>query len=89
MKVYNPMACQTNGPGVGLSAWNKMACTSGRTPTSPKLWTRETGAAPPDGEVGELVMTCLCRQGMPILRYRTRDLTRFCRVAPVAAPPPH
>lgn len=22
-------------------------------------------------------MTCLCRQGMPILRYRTRDLTRF------------
>ena len=31
----------------------------------------------PDGEVGELVMTCLCRQGMPILRYRTRDLTRF------------
>ncbi len=31
----------------------------------------------PEGEVGELVMTSLCRQGMPILRYRTRDLTRF------------
>ena len=31
----------------------------------------------PEGEVGELVMTCLCREGMPILRYRTRDLTRF------------
>ncbi len=29
------------------------------------------------GEVGELVMTNLCREGMPILRYRTRDLTRF------------
>jgi phenylacetate-CoA ligase len=31
----------------------------------------------PDGEVGELVMTTLCRQGMPILRYRTKDLTRI------------
>jgi len=31
----------------------------------------------PDGETGELVMTTLCRQGMPILRYRTKDLTRI------------
>ena len=31
----------------------------------------------PDGEVGELVMTTLDRQAMPIIRYRTRDLTRF------------
>ncbi|WP_243313052.1 phenylacetate--CoA ligase family protein [Fundidesulfovibrio agrisoli] len=30
-----------------------------------------------EGEVGELVLTTLCREGMPILRYRTRDLTRF------------
>ena len=37
----------------------------------------ERNEAVPDGEIGELVMTCLCRQGMPILRYRTRDLTRF------------
>lgn len=29
------------------------------------------------GEIGELVMTTLKREGMPILRYRTRDLTRF------------
>jgi len=31
----------------------------------------------PDGETGELVMTTLRREGMPILRYRTRDLTRI------------
>ncbi|MBN1380443.1 MAG: phenylacetate--CoA ligase [Deltaproteobacteria bacterium] len=31
----------------------------------------------PDGEEGELVMTTLLRDGMPILRYRTRDLTRI------------
>ncbi len=31
----------------------------------------------PDGEEGELVTTTLCREGMPILRYRTKDLTRI------------
>lgn len=31
----------------------------------------------PDGEEGELVMTTLMREGMPIIRYRTRDLTRI------------
>ena len=30
-----------------------------------------------DGEEGELVMTTLLREGMPILRYRTKDLTRI------------
>ena len=31
----------------------------------------------PDGEVGELVMTTLDREAMPLIRYRTRDLTRI------------
>jgi phenylacetate-CoA ligase len=31
----------------------------------------------PDGETGELVLSCLCREATPILRYRTRDLTGF------------
>ena len=31
----------------------------------------------PDGEVGELVLTTLKREAMPLLRYRTRDLTRI------------
>ena len=31
----------------------------------------------PDGQVGELVFTSLTKQAMPILRYRTRDLTRL------------
>jgi phenylacetate-CoA ligase len=30
----------------------------------------------PDGGIGELVLTTLCREAMPLLRYRTRDLTR-------------
>ena len=37
----------------------------------------ETLAPVPDGEEGELVLTTLVRDGMPILRYRTKDLTRI------------
>src|SRR5271169_1788479 len=36
-----------------------------------------TGEALPDGEEGELVFTSLTKQAMPIIRYRTRDLTRL------------
>ena len=35
-----------------------------------------TGAPVPEGEVGELVITSLTRQASPVLRYRTRDLSR-------------
>lgn len=36
-----------------------------------------TGAPLPDGEPGELVFTSLTKEAMPIIRYRTRDLTRL------------
>src|SRR6201992_2945515 len=36
-----------------------------------------TGAVLPDGERGELVFTSLTKQAMPVIRYRTRDLTRL------------
>jgi phenylacetate-CoA ligase len=36
-----------------------------------------TGEALPDGEKGELVFTSLTKQAMPVIRYRTRDLTRL------------
>lgn len=37
----------------------------------------DTGAAVPDGEVGELVLTNLGRTGSPLIRYRTGDLVKF------------
>ncbi len=37
----------------------------------------DTGAVLPDGEVGELVLTSLTKEALPIVRYRTRDLTRL------------
>jgi len=37
----------------------------------------ETGEVLPDGELGELVFTSLTKEAFPIIRYRTRDLTRL------------
>lgn len=37
----------------------------------------KTGQHVPEGEVGELVITTLRKQGAPLIRYRTHDLTRF------------
>ncbi|HJV59469.1 MAG TPA: phenylacetate--CoA ligase [Albitalea sp.] len=39
----------------------------------------ETGRAVPEGEAGELVITTLTKQALPMLRYRTRDITRIDR----------
>ncbi|MEO1676867.1 MAG: phenylacetate--CoA ligase PaaK [Pseudomonadota bacterium] len=43
----------------------------------PEIIDPETGAVLPDGELGELVFTTLTKEGLPIVRYRTRDLTRL------------
>jgi phenylacetate-CoA ligase len=43
----------------------------------PEIVDPETGAVLPDGEVGELVFTSLTKEAMPVIRYRTRDLTRL------------
>ena len=43
----------------------------------PEVIDPETGEALPDGEKGELVLTALSKQALPIIRYRTRDLTRL------------
>ncbi len=43
----------------------------------PEIIDPETGAVLPDGEFGELVFTSLTKEALPIVRYRTRDLTRL------------
>ena len=43
----------------------------------PEIIDPQTGQALPDGERGELVFTSLTKEGMPVIRYRTRDLTRL------------
>jgi phenylacetate-CoA ligase len=43
----------------------------------PEIVDPVTGATMPDGEPGELVLTTLTKEAMPVIRYRTRDLTRL------------
>jgi phenylacetate-CoA ligase len=43
----------------------------------PEVIDPDTGAVLPDGEPGELVLTSLTKEAMPVIRYRTRDLTRL------------
>ena len=43
----------------------------------PEVIDPDTGEVLPDGEEGELVFTSLTKQAMPVIRYRTRDLTRL------------
>ena len=43
----------------------------------PEIVSPETGTVLPDGEFGELVFTSLTKEALPIVRYRTRDLTRL------------
>jgi phenylacetate-CoA ligase len=43
----------------------------------PEIVDPETGKVLPDGEFGELVFTSLTKEALPVIRYRTRDLTRL------------
>jgi phenylacetate-CoA ligase len=45
----------------------------------PEIIDPQTGAVLPDGEHGELVLTSLTKQALPVIRYRTRDLTRLLK----------
>ena len=78
MKVYNSYGLsEMNGPGVGFECLEQAGLHIFEDAYLPEIVDPDTGLPVPDGVIGELVMTSLCRQGMPILRYRTRDLTRF------------
>ena len=50
----------------------------------PEIIDPGTGQPVPDGEAGELVLTTLTKEGMPLIRYRTRDLT--CLLPPTTRP---
>jgi phenylacetate-CoA ligase len=43
----------------------------------PEIINPDTGAVLPEGSEGELVLTCLTREALPTIRYRTRDITRL------------
>jgi phenylacetate-CoA ligase len=66
------------GPGVAQElARSKEGPTVWEDHFLPEIVDPVSGAVLADGEPGELVLTSLTKQGMPVIRYRTRDLTRL------------
>jgi phenylacetate-CoA ligase len=66
------------GPGVGQQcADSRDGLTIWEDHFFPEIIDPESGRVMPDGEPGELVLTSLTKEAMPVIRYRTRDLTRL------------
>ena len=66
------------GPGVAQEcAETKDGLTIWEDHFYPEIINPETGEVLPDGEEGELVITSLTKQALPVIRYRTRDITRL------------
>jgi phenylacetate-CoA ligase len=71
------------GPGVGQEyADTKDGLTIWEDHFFPEIIDPDTGKRLPDGEEGELVFTSLTKEAMPVIRYRTRDLTRLLPGSP-------
>jgi phenylacetate-CoA ligase len=78
LKAYNSYGLsEMNGPGVAFECLEQSGMHIWEDAYLAEIVHPETGEPLPDGEVGELVITTLCREGMPLIRYRTKDLTRF------------
>ncbi|MGI8868759.1 MAG: phenylacetate--CoA ligase PaaK [Mycobacteriales bacterium] len=66
------------GPGVAMECIEtKDGPTVWEDHFYPEIVDPDTGEPTPEGEIGELVLTSLTKQAMPVLRYRTRDLSRL------------
>lgn len=61
------------GPGVAAECSYHQGLHVNEDHFYPEVIDPETGKRLPDGEFGELVFTCLSREALPLLRYRTRD----------------
>lgn len=70
---------EMNGPGVAFECPEKNGMHLWEDNFIMEIIDPKTGEQLPEGEEGELVLTTLCREAMPILRYRTKDITRMIR----------
>jgi phenylacetate-CoA ligase len=67
------------GPGVAMECTEKRGMHIAEDHFIPEIIDPVSGEPSPDGESGELVFTCMTKEAMPLLRYRTRDRTRLIR----------
>jgi len=78
VKAYNSFGMsEMNGPGVAFECTEQNGMHFWEDCFLVEIIDPDTGEAVPDGEIGELVLTTLDREMMPLIRYRTRDLTRI------------
>lgn len=78
IKVYNSYGLsEMNGPGVGFECPRQRGMHIWEDSYMVEIIDPTTLEPVADGEYGELVLTSLRREAMPILRYRTKDLTRI------------
>jgi phenylacetate-CoA ligase len=67
---------ETGGPGMGVECPARAGIHVWGDHYVVEIVDPATGAVVPDGTLGELVVTTVTRQGLPLVRYRTHDLTR-------------
>jgi len=78
MKAYDIYGLtEIIGPGVAFECEAQNGIHVNEDFFYPEIIDPDTGKTLPAGEKGELVFTTLTREGTPLLRYRTRDITRF------------
>lgn len=78
VKAYNCFGMsEMNGPGVAFECKEQYGMHLWEDCYIVEIINPDTLEPVPDGEVGELVLTTLDREMMPLIRYRTRDLTRI------------
>ncbi|HBG88078.1 MAG TPA: phenylacetate--CoA ligase [Marinilabiliaceae bacterium] len=65
------------GPGVSFECEHQCGLHINEDHFIPEIIDPETLEVLPEGELGELVFTTITKQGLPLIRYRTRDLTRL------------
>ena len=77
VKAYNSFGMsEMCGPGVGFECKEQNGLHFWEDYYIVEIVDPETLEPVPDGEIGELILTSIKREAMPLLRYRTRDLTR-------------
>ena len=78
IKAYNSFGMtEMMGPGVAFECKEQNGMHIWEDYFIVEIVSPDTLEPVPDGEIGELVLTTINREAMPILRYRTRDLTRI------------
>jgi phenylacetate-CoA ligase len=75
---------ETGGPGLGIDCPARAGIHVWEDHYHVEVVDPRSGEALPDGVEGELVVSTLTREGLPLVRYRTRDLTRVVSRAPCA-----